>query len=448
MLIKKMSPQSSLILRLVLFCLVILAGCVAPTPSPTVTPIPPLTVTLLYPQADTVLEMGNQLKCIVQVKDARGAPVNDTQVTLTLSDPNGTQAEEIEAIAGDGDAYRTNSWLVPHRVQPGMWSLLVRASSADAVWETSGSFQVKNSISEDLLANYGFWLDAPTLKGIQPSLVAERGDADNGLIRWGGVMPAMHIFPENWVEIHWRKGTYPLDSSEAVRRFLLEELGDLGFTPLREIGAFVPAQFKHWEAWQGKARGEFERYDMQWMVFYAPEVNKTYAIATTVVLPPVEIDAHATLRDSFTIFPELRAQGKAPKPLLQLSPAPHLLSPPLGARFEGLNQPVVLQWEPVKELADDEYYEVVVDFNRAEANIKTHLFTQETQITLPEELYYEPNCHVFNWRVTLKQQTGETDDGRLIGEPETYPSLYWYVLWVYPPDQEQPFTTSCPNAQY
>ena len=448
MLIKKVSHQWFLVLQEVLFCLVILTGCVGPTPSPTNAPIPPLTVNLLYPKTDTVLEMGNQLKCIVQVRDARGVPVNDANVTLTVADPNGTQVVEIEAIAGAGDAYRSNAWLVPHRIQPGIWSLLVRASSGDAVWETSSSFQVKNSISEYLLDSYGFWLDAPTLKGIQPFLVAERGDADNGLIRWGGVKPDLHVIPENWVEIHWRKGKYQLDSSEAVRRFLLEELGDLGFAPLREIGAFAPTQFKHWEAWQGKALEEFERYDMEWMVFYAPEVNKTYAIASTVVLPPVGIDPHATLRESFAIFPELRAQGKAPEPLLQLSPAPQLLSPPLGSRFVGLNQAIVLQWEPVKELADDEYYEVAVDFNRAESNIPYRFHTQETQITLPEELYYEPNCQVFNWRVTLKRQTGVADNGWLIGEPLTYPSLYWYVIWVYPPDQEKPFYTTCPNAQY
>jgi hypothetical protein len=448
MLIEKISQRSFLILRPVLLCLVILSACVAPIPSPTIAPISTLSVTLLYPKADTVLEMGNQLKCIIQVRDTRGVPVNDARVTLTIVDPSGAQAGEIEAIAGDADAYRTNAWLVPHRVQSGIWSLLVRASRGDAVGETNGSFQVKNSMSEDLLSHYGFWLDAPALNGIQPFLVAERGDGDNGLIRWGGVMPALHIFPENWVEIHWRKGKYPLDSSEAVRRFLLEELGDLGFTPLREIGTFVPAQFKHWEAWQGKARGEFERYDMEWMVFYAPEVSKTYAIATTVVLSPVGIDPHAALRDSFAIFPELRTQGKAPKPLVQLSPAPHLLSPPLGSRFEGLNQLIILRWEPVKELADDEYYEVAVDFNRREANIKSRLYTQETQITLPVELYYEPNCHVFNWQVTLKRKTGVADGGQLIGEPLTYPSLYWYVLWVYPPDKEQPFTPTCLNEQY
>lgn len=432
------------VLRLAWVCLILLAACGTPTPSPTITPSPALTVSLLYPKPDTMVAMGNQLKGIIQVKDARGAPVNDARVTLTLTDPNGNQVGEIAAAAGAGDVYRTQGWPIPHRSPQGAWSLLARASSGDASWETSSSFQVINTLSEDLLAKYGFWLDAPTLGGIQPSLVAERGDAENGLIRWGGVTPAVHIFPENWVELHWRRGKFPLDSSEAVRRFLLEELGDLGFTPLRAIGDFAPAQFKGWEAWQGKARGELERYDMEWVVFYASEVDKTYALATTVVLPPERIDAHAALREGFAVYPEVQAHGEAPEPLLNLTPAPDLLSP----RFEGLSQPIVLQWEPVKALADGEYYEVAVDYNYRETKFTSRLFTQETQATLPVELYYEPNCIAFSWRITLKRQTGVADDGGPIGEPLTYPSLYWYVLWNYPAGEEPLFPPNCLNAQY
>lgn len=393
--------------------------------------------------------MGDQLKSIVQVKDARGLPVNDARVTLILTGPDGNRMAEIEAIAGAGDAHRSDAWPIPHRTASGAWSVIVQAFHGGRVWETRGSFQVANSTSEDLLFRYGFWLEAPGLRGdIHPSLVAERGDADNGLIRWGGVAPAMHIFPENWVEIHWRKGRYPLNDSDSVRRFLLEELGDLGFTPLREIGAFSPAQFKDWEAWKGKARGELSRYDMEWVVFYAPEVDKTYALATMAVLPPLGIDPHSTLRASFAVFPEIEVSGEAPEPLLDLAPGPRLLSPALGARYEGLGQPIILQWEPVRELAQDEYYEVAVDYNYREINTKTRFYTRETQVVLPEELYHEPNCQAYSWRVTLKRQTGVSDDGRPIGEPLTYPSLYWYVLWVYPPGEEPPFPRTCLNEQY
>lgn len=448
-------PRKIMIFLLAWACLGLLAACAAPVTAPAAPsaaaaaePVLPLTVTLLYPKPDTVVEMGKQLKCIVQINDAAGAPVNDAAVTLTLVDPGGSAQARIGAVAGAANAYRSEAWPIPHRLRAGTWEVQVRASRGDQVWETSGSFDVKNSTSEELLQRYGFWLDAPTLKGIEPFIGAERGDAANGLIRWGGIIPAQHIFPENWVEVQWRSGNFQLDSSEAVQRFLLEELGDLGFTPLRLIGDFVPAKFKGWDAWQGKPRGELERYDMEWVVFYAPEADKTYAIATTVVLPPVGIDPHAALRDGFEVHPEVQAQGVAPEPLLDLEPAPRLLSPALGARFEGLDQPVILEWEAVKELAADEYYELVVDYNYRETNFKHRVYTRETQATLPEELYRQPNCSVYNWRVTLKRKTGEAEDGRWLGDPLTYPSLYGYVHWVYPLDEKPPFPHFCPNAQY
>ena len=76
-----------------------------------------------------------------------------------------------------------------------------------------------------------------------------------------------------------------------MRGFMLDTLGDLGFTPVRDLGPFGQVKFKDWDAWQVKARGLYLRYDEQWMVFYVPEVDKTYAIGTTVVLPPAGMDA-------------------------------------------------------------------------------------------------------------------------------------------------------------
>jgi len=426
--------------------LVLLAGCALPAGmgGQEVT----LQVDLLYPTADSVVEMGNSIKGIVQVRDGQGTPVNDVRVTMSLIDPGGSQVAKIEMTPGAGDAYRSEEWTIPHRSADGIWSVVVKAERGREVGEASSSVQVENSTSEYLLEQYGFWLDAPRMRNIQSQLAAERGDAENGLIRWGGLLPNQHIFVENWVEIHWRKGEYGLDNSERVRRFLLEELGDLGFTPLREIGTFTPVKFKGWEAWQAPARGQLERYDMQWVVFYAPEVEKTYAIATTVVLGPVGVDMHAVLLESFEVSTEHEAQGAAPKPLLDLEPGPRLISPPLGSEFEGLEEPIVLEWEAVRELEEDEYYEVVVDYNYRESNFKVFFATQETRQTLPAELYSYPNCGVFNWRVTLKRHTGTKNDSRMVGESLSFPSLYWYVIWEYPTGEAKPFLSYCPNAQY
>lgn len=406
-----------------------------------------LTVSMLYPVQTTEVEMGKSLKSIIRVTDEQGNIVKDAQVTLSFNDPEGEQVASIPANFGEGDVYRSDAWTVPHKMQAGNWTIVVEAKSGAHHGTTATAFHVKNSISETLLYQYGFWVDAPTLRGIVPSLFKESGDAQNGVIIWGGTILTQHIFPENWLEIHWRAGDFKLGTAEEVRRFMLHELGDLGFTPIREIGSFEPVKFKNWDAWQGKARGQFLRYDGQWMVFYAPEVNKTYAIGTTVVQAPTGIDAHAVLRDGFEVHPEVDARGVAPKPLLRLLPPPELVSPKLGARFTGTDQPITLVWKPVKELAEDEYYLVRVDYNYIESNPLVKYTTRESQFTLPESLYQQPNCTIFNWRVTLMRQTGLDENGQPKGEPLSFNSLYWYVEWLYPLG-ETPFLRKCPNEQF
>ncbi len=443
-------------------CLILMAGCgpsATPPPAPTLSPSPslptakpqvtrPLTVALLYPTPNTEVEMGQSVKFIVRVIDAEGQTVPDAQVTLTLHDATGRNVATIPAAAGSGQVYRTEAVSVPHHTVEGKWDIAIEAKSAAAQGASSSSFKVKYSTSEILMNKYGFWLDAPTLKGIVPQLVAERGDARNGMIRWGGYIPSQHVLPENWIELHWRQGKYRLDSPDAVRKFLLEELGDLGFTPVREIGPFQAARFQHWDAWRATARGQLGVTQMEWMVFYAPEVDRTYALATTVVQPPVGIDPHAALRDSFAVLPEIHAAGVAPEPLLTKQwHGPELLSPSLGALFQGMDQPIVLKWKPLKELASDEYYEISVDYNYIEANPLTRFTTRETQFTLPTTLYQEPNCGVFNWQVTLKRQTGVDEAGQRQGEAISYNSLYWYVRWIYPPGTA-PFKLLCPNQQF
>lgn len=451
-------------MRWLLMCWIVLAACGAPgVPASTPTPVPPSasslptppsttmaawTVSLLYPKADTQVKMGQSVKFIVQVTDGMGNPVGDAQVTIAVHDPGGRQVGEVPAVFGAGDVYRSEAWAVPHRTPDGVWSFSIAARTDRGEGSGGGSFQVAPSTSEILLSKYGFWIAAPTLRGIVPELVAERGDAHRGLIRWGGTIPAQHILPENWVEIHWLEGNYNLDSPAAVRHFLLADVGNLGFTPVRDLGPFEPVRFKQWDAWQGGARGRRSVDQLQWMVFYAPEVDKTFVIGTAVVLPPTGVDPHTTLRDSFEVDPTIQADGVAPEPLPKLLPAPELISPTLGARFLGTAQPIVLRWQAVQELAQDEYYAVLVEYDYRETTSNVLFRTRETQIPLPETLYRTPNCGVFNWQVTLMQQTGVDEAGRPAGVPIGYNSLYGYVQWLYPPGESPPFPPQCPNPQY
>ena len=442
-------------------CLVMLGGCstpVEPTLTPTLVPTPTLALEptpagqlalrLLYPRQDTEIETGQSLKFIAQVDNAQGSAIDDAQVVLTIRDPNGKVVASIPAAPYSENTFRTDTWTVPHRALGGTWNVDVEARVGSAQGKGAGTFSVKNSTSETLLYKYGFWLDAPTLKGIVPQLGAERGDARNGMIRWGGVIPAQHVLPEAWVELNWREGDYTLETPDAARRFLLEQVGDLGVTaPVRSLGPIQPIRFKQWAAWRVEGQGQLAYNLVEWVVFYAPEVNKTYSIGTYVVSPPAGIDPHAKLRESFAVFPDIHAAGIAPEPLPRLLPGPELVSPLLGARFQGLGQPIVLQWKPVKELAQVEYYEVDVDYNHVEANPMVRYTTRETHLALPEELYRTPNCQVFNWRVTLKRQTGVDDSGQLRGEPVSYYSLYWYLMWLRPAGSDS-LGKGCPNAQY
>ena len=437
----------------------LMTGCGNPpltSPTPTSKPVTEKTilkVDLLYPVEGTKTqitktEMGQTIKAIVRVTDIQERPVQNANVTITFSDPNGELIGSTPATFGDGDVYRTEAWTIPHHMEEGLWAITVNADTNDGYGQSIEQITIYYSTSEVLYHKYGFWLDAPTLRGIRPDVGAERGDADNGLIRWGGIIPSQHVFPENWVEVQWRKGDFKLDTPEAVRKFILADIGDLGFTPVREIERFERTKFKRWDAWEAPARGQYAYYQMKWTVFYAPEVDKTYAIATTVIYPPSNIEPHEFLLENFDIDPENKANGVAPTPLISLLPQPILVSPEMGARFEGTKQSIVLEWMPLKELADDEFYEVDVDYNYGEDNTHFRYATRETQFTLPESLYRRPNCTVFNWRITLMRQTGLDKDGNPKGETLSYESLYRYVRWVYPMDEKAPFDLLCPNAQF
>jgi hypothetical protein len=135
--------------------------------------------------------------------------------------------------------------------------------------------------------------------------------------------------------VRWRSGVSTCSHPEECKTSLLDELGNLGLTPLRQLGEFEPVKFKDWDAWQGTVRGQYTRFDAEWMIFYAPEVDKTYAIGTTVVQPPTGIRPHEVLRGSFEVHPEVGARGEAPLPLPDMLPTPRQIGPALGTRYIG-----------------------------------------------------------------------------------------------------------------
>jgi hypothetical protein len=111
--------------------------------------------------------------------------------------------------------------------------------------------------------------------------------------------------------------------------------------------------------------------------------------------------------------------------LARLLPAPELISPALDDPFFGPNPPR-LRWFSVETLAGDEYDQVDVEYNCQESSPRVRLWTRTTQISLPTNLYRAPNCHVFNWQVTLMKQLGTTPDGAPIGQPVSYSTFHGF----------------------
>ncbi|MDD1717416.1 MAG: hypothetical protein LUQ45_04115 [Methanoregulaceae archaeon] len=149
--------------------------------------------------------------------------MSHAQVTITVYDPGGSILTAIPAVSDSVGVYRSDAWAIPLRMPEGTGTVILEAKAGCAQRDGAASFKVKAPTREVLLNKYGFWLDAPGLKGIVPQLVAQKDDARNGLIRCGGFVPAQHVQPENWVEVYWREGNYHLENGEAVKQFMRKE---------------------------------------------------------------------------------------------------------------------------------------------------------------------------------------------------------------------------------
>jgi hypothetical protein len=323
--------------------------------------------------------------------------------------------------------------------------LEVKAALGAAQGTATRAFLVSPSTTRILHDKYAFWLDPPSLGGIVPTLAAERGDAEKGMIRWGGSLPAAHILPSAWIDVQWRRGDFGLASPDAVRRFLLEDIGDLGASRVRSLGEPHPTKFKGRDAWLVPARGELRYEQVEWLVFHAAEADRTFALGTTIVEPPSSINAPETLRRSFEVDTAWEPSGVAPEALPVLIPGPVLTEPELGAEFSGAQANIVLRWEPLRTLREGEYHEVEVVYAYLESTPLLRFATRETWLRLPSDLYDQPNCRVFNWDVRLMQQAGP--DGGEQSVPLSHSSLYSYLVWNRPATETAPFPPLCPNEQ-
>ena len=74
-------------------------------------PVEPLTVTLLFPNPTSQLQMGQSTRLIAQVTDAAGQPVDDADVTFTVAGPDGSENVRLAAAGDAQGTYRTQQRL-------------------------------------------------------------------------------------------------------------------------------------------------------------------------------------------------------------------------------------------------------------------------------------------------------------------------------------------------
>jgi serine/threonine protein phosphatase PrpC len=136
--------------------------------------------------------------------------------------------------------------------------------------------------------------------------------------------------------------------------------------------------------------------------------------------------------------PTVTPGGEGPTPRPSRTPQPHiaygapvLTGPEDGATFTGPDAVIVLSWEAVGDLAQDEYYVVTIPYPHEGATWHEIAWTKGLSFQLPEYLYElisEPReCQ---WNVAVMRQTGIGDEGEktgvALGEPSVTRTLVWH----------------------
>jgi len=112
-------------------------------------------------------------------------------------------------------------------------------------------------------------------------------------------------------------------------------------------------------------------------------------------------------------------------------PPVRLLSPEDGTRFQGRRTRVILQWESVGPLGEDEWYGVSLRY-WADGGLRySGAWVKQDNWLVPKELHRKPDPKEpgFQWDVTLMLQTGTKADGGRDGVPVNAVSetreFYW-----------------------
>lgn len=108
-------------------------------------------------------------------------------------------------------------------------------------------------------------------------------------------------------------------------------------------------------------------------------------------------------------------------------PAPPLLLPLDGARFEGAEEPILLQWAAPVLLRADEWYLVTIE--RPGRGISETFKTRATVLYVPTELYPSPQDtqRLFRWQVRIVRQIDDRPTFRDVSLPGEIRSFIWLL---------------------
>jgi hypothetical protein len=99
--------------------------------------------------------------------------------------------------------------------------------------------------------------------------------------------------------------------------------------------------------------------------------------------------------------------------------------------FGGGSSSILLTWESVAELSDDEWYGLSVRYLADGVLQYAGTWTKETSWLVPHDLFTRAgeNEREFTWDVTVMLQTGSGVDGGRVGTAISLPSQSRTFLW-------------------
>lgn len=157
-----------------------------------------------------------------------------------------------------------------------------------------------------------------------------------------------------------------------------------------------------------------------------PSPTATATLTPTATSTPTRVTPTPTLEPpTLTPLPE-------PTPTAEmLLAAPKLVTPEDGLDFFGKGANIWLSWEPVRPLAEDEWYAVSLRYFASGGTQYTGTWQKETRWRVSPEVFqkYDPAHPGYQWDVTVMKQTRTKPDGGRDGEAISHPSetrmFYW-----------------------